>query len=223
MKPRTLFREEEAELACCNKKVKDIHHAKFNGAVREGSPPIDNCRPEPQTKASFNDKLIGELPGAYAEAFDLTGQLEEDIEAEEKIVDNSDLVGLGRVAIKLSKETIIIKLVGRTVGFNFLQSKLLQLWRLTGRMDCVDLTYSFFLVRFYSDEDLDHVIQKGLWFIEEHFLSLRPWEPFFKPSTTNVSLIVVWIRLNELPFELYEIEVLKQIGDSIGKVLRVDS
>ena len=40
---------------------------------------------------------------------------------------------------------------------------------------------------------------------------------------TNVSLIVVWIRLNKLPIELYETEVLKQIRDSIGKVLRIDS
>nr|POF19431.1 hypothetical protein CFP56_14811 [Quercus suber] len=104
----------------------------------------------------IKDKLIGELPGAYAKAFDLTDQLEEDMEAEEEFVDNSDLVGLGRVAIKLSSETkkhirgawskaIIIKLVGRIVGFSFLQSKLLQLWRPTGRMDCVNLTCGFFL------------------------------------------------------------------------------
>ena len=48
-------------------------------------------------------------------------------------------------------------------------------------------------------------------------------ELFFKPSMTNVSLIVVWIRLNKPPIELYETEVLKQIRDSIGKVLRIDS
>ena len=37
-----LSREEEVELACSKKKVKDIHHAKFSGAVREDFPPIDN-------------------------------------------------------------------------------------------------------------------------------------------------------------------------------------
>nr|XP_023911414.1 uncharacterized protein LOC112023031 [Quercus suber] len=39
----------------------------------------------------------------------------------------------------------------------------------------------------------------------------------------NFSLIAVWVRLCELPFELYETEVLKQIGESVGKVLRIDS
>ena len=90
-------------------------------------------------------------------------------------------------------------------------------------MDCVDLGYGFFLVRFFAKKDLDNVLRRGPWFIGDQFLSIRPWEPFFKPSMANVSLIAVWIRLCELPFELYEAEVLKQIGESIGKVLRIDS
>ena len=64
---------------------------------------------------------------------------------------------------------------------------------------------------------------KGPWFIGDHFLSIRPWEPFFKPSSANVALIAVWIWLYELPIELYEPEVLKQIGENINKVLRIDS
>ena len=57
----------------------------------------------------------------------------------------------------------------------------------------------------------------------DHFLSIRPWEWFFKPSTANISLVAVWIRLYELPIELYETEILREIGESIGKVLRIDT
>ena len=35
--------------------------------------------------------------------------------------------------------------------------------------------------------------------------------------------MAVWIRLYQLPIELYEVEVLREIGESIGKVLRVDT
>lgn len=87
----------------------------------------------------------------------------------------------------------------------------------------MDLGYGFFLVRFYYNEDLDNVLMRGLWFIGDQFLSIRPWEPFLKPSTANVSLFAVWIRLCELLIELYEAKKLKQIGESIGKVLRIDS
>ena len=173
---------------------------------------------------------MGEILGAFAQAFDLTDQMKEDLDSNNESGKASNSVCEGQVKIKLSKETkkcirgpwsksIIVKLVGKTVGLSYMQSKLAQLWRPEGRMDCIDLSYGFFLVRFYSKEDLERVIKRGPWFIEDHFLSLRPWEPFFKPLTTNVSLIAVWIRLNELPIELYEIEMLKEIGESIGKVL----
>lgn len=96
------LQREEVKLARSNKKVKDIHHVEFNGAVREDSPPIDNLCLDPQTRASVKEKLIGEILGAYAEAFDLTDQMEKDMEVEKEIEDNRDLVGPGRVAVKLS-------------------------------------------------------------------------------------------------------------------------
>ncbi|KAK9996394.1 hypothetical protein SO802_021080 [Lithocarpus litseifolius] len=234
MLSRTLSREEEAELARSNKKVKGITHAEFNGGSRDSSPSSENQATGFSTRTSFKDKLVGEIPGAFAQAFDLTDHMEEDLDSDDENGQASNSVCEGQVKIKLSKDTkrriqgpwskaIIVKLVGKTLGLNYMQSKLSQLWRPEGRMDCIDLSYGFFLVRFYSKEDLERVIKRGPWFIGDHFLSLRPWEPFFKPLTANVSLIAVWIRLNELPIEFYETEVLKEIGESIGKVLRIDS
>nr|POE89483.1 hypothetical protein CFP56_43280 [Quercus suber] len=60
-------------------------------------------------------------------------------------------------------------------------------------MDVIDLGKEFFLTRFSCKEDHDMVLKK------------------------------VWIRLNELPIEYYEVEVLKQIGNSVGKVLRINT
>jgi len=70
---------------------------------------------------------------------------------------------------------------------------------------------------------MDAILKNGPWFIEGHFLSIRPWEPFFKPTCASVSSIVVCVRLHELPMELYETEVLQQIGESIGRVLRINT
>lgn len=90
-------------------------------------------------------------------------------------------------------------------------------------MDCVDLSHRLFFARFYSKKDLNSVLKRGPWFVGDHFRSLRPWEPFFKPSSANVLLVAIWIRLYKLPIELYEAEVLKQIGESIGKILKIDT
>ena len=67
---------------------------------------------------------------------------------------------------------LIVKVYGRSIGFNFLQTRLLASWKLAGRLDCVDLGYGFFLTRLSLKEDFKAVLQKGPWFIGEHFLSI---------------------------------------------------
>lgn len=56
-----LSREEEAELARSNKKVKDVHRASFNEDQGHslGSPFVGNGQ------VSFKEKLLGDIPGAY--------------------------------------------------------------------------------------------------------------------------------------------------------------
>ena len=227
-------REEEAELARSNKKVKDIHHAEFNEGPWESSPPLGYQSSDSFVKASFKDKLVGEMSGAYVKAFDFDSLMEEDDESKDEGGEDNNQIRERWDTVKLTKDTkwcnrgprsksIIVKLVGRTTSFIYMRTKLNQMWRLTSRMECVDLGYGFFLVRFYSKENLENVLIRGPCFIGDQFISIRPWEPFFKPSTANVSLIAVWIHLYELPIQLYEAEVLKQIGESIGKVLRIDS
>ena len=74
---------------------------------------------------------MGEIPGAYVKAFDFSDLM--DMEANS----DDDVEGFREelAAMKLSRETklcirkpwskaLIIKLYGRAVGFNFLQSKL---------------------------------------------------------------------------------------------------
>ena len=140
----------------------------------------------------------------------------------------------GMAAICLSKETkqrirapwakaLIVKVFGKTVGFNFLHAKLMGLWKPAGRVDMVDLGKDFFLMRFSLTEDLELVLKKGPWFIGEHFLSIRKWEANFKPSEAQVSSVAVWVRFHELPIEYYDAEVLRQIGRALGRVLRVDT
>ena len=133
MQPRTLSREEEAELTRSNKKVKDTSHAEFNGGTQPGSPPPEHQFSGTNTNSSFKDKLLGEIPGAYAKAFDLTDQMDEDSDSDDDYAEITSSSREGVVKVKLSKETkrrirgpwakaIIVKLVGRTVGLNFMQS-----------------------------------------------------------------------------------------------------
>lgn len=230
-KSRALSREEEAELERSNKKVKDVRHAEFMASHGKSSHVQGGIEdPFLGESSSFRDKLLGEIPGAYDQAFAFDDRMEADIDSDEEL----DELREGFAAVKLSKDvkhriraawatSLIVKVYGRSVGFNYIQAKLNALWKPTGRLDVIDLGEEFFLTRFSCKDDHAKVLRNGPWFIGEHFLSLRPWEPNFKPSTTKVSAIAVWVRLNELPIEYYDVEVLKQIGNSIGKILRIDT
>ena len=140
----------------------------------------------------------------------------------------------GLVAVRVSRgfkkqfrtpwtRALIVKVYGRSVTLSFLHNRLLSMWKPTGRLDCVDLGHGFFLTRFYLRDDYEATLKKGPWFIGEHFLSIRPWEPNFHSASANVTSVAIWIRFNELSIEYYNSEALLQIGKAIGNVLRVDT
>lgn len=87
-----------------------------------------------------------------------------------------------------------MKVFGRTVDYNYLNFKINALWKLVARMDCVDLSKDFCSIKFSCDADYDKVLHGGLWFIGEHFLAIRPWEPYFKASEANFNVIAMWVR-----------------------------
>ncbi|XP_050242300.1 uncharacterized protein LOC126691288 [Quercus robur] len=173
---------------------------------------------------------MGEIPGAFAQVFNLSTS-NEGFLAEP--LDLGD-VAKGMIAVTLNLDTrkairarwthaIIVKVFGWTVGFHFLHAKVRNLWKPVGRLDCVDLGKDYFLIRFGLVEDYDNVIKGGPWFVGGHFLTIKAWEPNFRPSNATCNLVAVWLRLPELPFEFYDPGFLKEIGSAIGPVLQVDS
>ena len=162
--------EEENELVCSTKKVKDSHCAiDERRSMHDGEPSYP-------PKLSLKDKLVGEIPGAYSQAFAFTDQMEADSDLNEEIEEIRE----GFASVCLPKETkqciqapwtnaLIIKVFGKNMGYNYLHSKLLELWKPNGRVDMVDLGRDFFLLRFSVDEDLEVVLKKR---------TLVCWGPF---------------------------------------------
>ena len=79
------------------------------------------------------------------------------------------------------------------------------------------------MIKFYCADDYDQVLRGGPWFIGEHFLAIKPWEPYFRALGDNLTSVAVWVSFPELPIEFYDMEVLKEIGCVIGPVLHIDS
>lgn len=227
---RSLSREEKEEFARSKKKVKDVSHAGFYEDQCSSLESPSHSEGSWKPNASFRDKVVGEIPRAFSQAFYFEDGMDDDVESDGEV----ETLRQGLLSIKLSREfkqkirkpwarAFIVKVYRQNVGLNFIQAKLLVLWKPAGRLDCVDLGHGFFLTRLSLGEDYKNVLRKGPWFIGEHFLSIRPWEPDFKPALASVSSIAVWVRPNELPIEYYNAEALQLIGKAIGNVLRVDT
>lgn len=101
---------------------------------------------------SYKDSLVGEIPVAYEQAFKFEKSSEEEYESDEDVEPLID----GMAEVKLSRETklrirepwsetLIVKVFGRTVGFNYLTFKIIVLWKPSARMDYVNLGKDFFL------------------------------------------------------------------------------
>ena len=119
--------------------------------------------------------------------------------------------------------SLIVKVFRRTIGSHFLHFRIMHLWKPVGRLDCIDLENDLYLIKFGLVKDYKKVLKGGPWFIEEHYLTIRAWEPHFKSTVAACSKVAIWARLPGLSIEFYELEVLKEIGQAIGPVLQIDA
>lgn len=151
------FDEEEDTLARSTKKFKESHHpteANENGVgIKMGS---------------YKDKLVGAIPGAFAQAFRFGSLMQEDLESdnvEEYVHDDSVRVCFSKedkVRMRAPwQKALIIKTFGRRMGFSFLVDKVRKMWNPSGGMECIDLGFDYFLVKFELVEDVDSILKGG--------------------------------------------------------------
>ncbi|GLT84952.1 hypothetical protein SLE2022_031580 [Rubroshorea leprosula] len=83
----------------------------------------------------------------------------------------------------------------------------------------IDLDKGFILVKFSNEEDFSTIFKEGPWFISPRFLSIRHWTLNFRPENATPSTITIWLKLPQLPIELFSPDILKRTGDSHGSLL----
>lgn len=143
--PRNSVRsgEEEVELKRSTKKVKEHHPSTNVPGFEEGT---------------FKDKLLGDILDAYAQAFNIHNCTSKDVCDDPDLDTEMVKIFEGIISVKLSNSTIshihgkwihalIVKVFGKRVGFHYLHSKIMAFWKPSGRLECIDLSRGFFLIR----------------------------------------------------------------------------
>ena len=77
------------------------------------------------------------------------------------------------------RKTLIIKLLGRKIGYKALESRLYEMWVKDGIIDIIDLMHDYFMVNFSAFSDYEFALMEEHWIICDHYLIIKPWETNF--------------------------------------------
>lgn len=72
---------------------------------------------------------------------------------------------VNQLLIKEMAQTIIIKLLGRNIGFPTLYKKVCSLWKPSQSFRLMDIENGYFLDKFQSLEDYERVLCQGPWIV----------------------------------------------------------
>lgn len=126
------------------------------------------------------------------------------------------------MARKPWKYYVIIKVVGKKIGYHYLYIKLQAMWKLPSSFMLIDLANDFFIVKLSNKQEQDMAIIHGPWMIADHYIHVRKWIPNFEPEIAEVTTLPIWIRFPVLPVEYYNEQWLQRAGDKLSKKLKVD-
>lgn len=101
------------------------------------------------------------------------------------------------------EDALVIKLLGKNIGYNIMKDRLTKIWRLSGGFDIMDVDNGFFMVKFDLPEDKEKVTTGGPWIIFYHYLAITNWSLDFVSPTAKVDRTLGWIRFPSLNLVYY--------------------
>ncbi|XP_038715029.1 uncharacterized protein LOC120008721 [Tripterygium wilfordii] len=124
--------------------------------------------------------------------------------------------------IKPWKNTVVVKLLGRSIGYKTLCTRLESLWSMMSEYTVIDLENDYFLIKFKNEDDTIQALTKGPWTILGHYLTVQSWTPDFDCMEEKIRSVTAWIRLPGMPLHYYHKRILRFMGQLIGKVVKID-
>ncbi|GAV64633.1 DUF4283 domain-containing protein [Cephalotus follicularis] len=180
--------------------------------------------PNPRSPLSYTDKLLHSYGSSFLiQARSFVPEFDEGSNEEDE--DSGHDLSIPIILIsREEKERIrapwihilIVKVFCRSVGYHYLLTKIHQIWHSKGKLSMVDLGLNFYSVKFSLQDDFSFVLSGGPWFIGQNFLNIYHWEHEFKATVASVTMMVVWIRLVELPLEVFDSTILSKTCNELG-------
>lgn len=119
-------------------------------------------------------------------------------------------------------KSLIIKLLGGSLGFMQLRRKIQTMWGIGGRVELSDIGNGYFIASFQDVDDYFFALEGGPWLIQNHYLTVQTWKRNFQSNAERIRNVAVWVRLPGLPRDYYDRKFFFNLGNKIGKAIKVD-
>ncbi|XP_028115237.1 uncharacterized protein LOC114313094 [Camellia sinensis] len=120
------------------------------------------------------------------------------------------------------KKCLIVRLLGRNIGYNLFINRMRKVWNLQADFETLDIGNGFFIVKFEMMEDYMKVFIGGPWVVMDRYVTVRKWQPDFKSNEAEKDTTAIWVRFPNLPIEYYDDKVLYHISKVLSTPLKVD-
>ncbi|KAH1064539.1 hypothetical protein J1N35_029526 [Gossypium stocksii] len=107
------------------------------------------------------------------------------------------------ILFKEMELTIVIKLLGRSIGYNTMHSCISSMWKPSFSFHLIDVENGYYLACFLNKADYDRVLSQGHWILFGQYLTVQPWTKEFNPMQLYPNVVLAWIRLPGLPGFLF--------------------
>jgi hypothetical protein len=108
------------------------------------------------------------------------------------------------------------------VSKEVIRTTLTRGWKSEGHPNFKILGDNLFLVELESESDKKRVLEGRPWTVEGHLFAVEDYDGLSLPSNYLFEKAAFWVRIYRLPLSCMSLIVGKQIGESMGQVLKVD-
>ncbi|KAK2458256.1 zinc ion binding / nucleic acid binding protein [Trifolium repens] len=201
-------------------------------AAPANQPPHQAKKPPDPTKTpihkpSFREKLMGsaqEIPARHKEDMIEKKLVRIELENGNRLLPKVHLEP--QVFQELCtpwKDALVVKLLGRNLGYNTMKERLQRVWKLQGGFEIMDNDNGFYMVKLDLAADREKIITGGPWLIYDHCLAVSQWSPEFASPNATVERTMVWIRFPGLNLVYYDESFLLAMASAIGRPVKVDT
>jgi hypothetical protein len=231
--PKKSKDERDLQERSAKKKKEGDHSFTTVSSLPKNYTDVVNMQRNEESNCSYKEKMLGMKGGTRSEGGEEDEIAEEEEEGDSMKVEEcrvGDYECPKFIFSKLEEKRlyrpwrrgVIVKLLGRRIGYKALETRLKQMWVRKGVISIIDLGNDYYLVAFSHEDDQYAALVDGPWFIYDHYLTVKEWSPNFHPASDTIEEVAVWMRISGLPIEYYDSKILHFIGNRVGKTVKVD-